>query len=75
MAADATPALYIDQLKRLGNNGIQAYFALAHVHSLEIVEGLIHQGLHMGPVNDFYGMVSSPASRGSCGFALRGRCV
>jgi hypothetical protein len=44
MVADATPALYIDQLKRLGNNGIQAYFALAHVHSLEIVERLIHQG-------------------------------
>jgi uncharacterized protein (DUF849 family) len=57
MVADATPEFYIEHLKRLRKNGIQAYFALGHVHSLEIVERLIRQGLYMGPVNGFYSMV------------------
>jgi len=57
MVADATPEFYIEHLRRLRENGIQAYFALGHVHSLEIVERLIRQGLYMGPVNGFYSMV------------------
>lgn len=57
MVADATPEFYIENLRRLRENGIQAYFALAHVHSLEIVERLIRQGLYAGPVNGFYSMV------------------
>jgi uncharacterized protein (DUF849 family) len=57
MVADATPEFYIEHLRRLRDNGIQAYFALGHVHSLEIVERLIRQGLYMGPVNGFYSMV------------------
>jgi len=57
MVADATPEFYIEHLKRLRANGIQAYFALAHVHSLEIVERLIRTGQYMGPVNGFYSMV------------------
>ncbi|AQA01634.1 transposase [Mycobacterium sp. MS1601] len=57
MVADATPEFYIEHLKRLRTNGIQAYFALAHVHSLEIVERLIRTGQYMGPVNGFYSMV------------------
>jgi uncharacterized protein (DUF849 family) len=57
MVADATPEFYIEHLKRLRENKIQAYFAMAHVHSLEIVERLIRQGLYMGPVNGFYSMV------------------
>jgi uncharacterized protein (DUF849 family) len=63
MVADATPEFYIEHLKRLRKNGIQAYFALGHVHSLEIVERLIRQGLYMGPVNGFYSM----AGGGTCG--------
>jgi len=62
MVADATPEFYIENLRRLRENGIQAYFALAHVHSLEIVERLIRQGLYMGPVNGFYSMVGGGAA-------------
>jgi hypothetical protein len=61
MVADATPEFYIEHLKRLRANGIQAYFPLGHVHSLEIVERLIRQGLYMGPVNGFYSMVGGVA--------------
>ena len=57
MVADATPEFYIEHLRRLRENGIQAYFALGHVHSLEIVERLIRQGLYMGPLNGFFSMV------------------
>ena len=45
MVADATPEFYIEHLKRLRANGIQAYFALGHVHHVEIVERLIRRGL------------------------------
>ena len=57
MVADATPEFYIENLRRLRNNGINVYFALPHIHALEIVERLIRQGLYMGPVNGFYSMV------------------
>lgn len=57
MVADATPEFYIENLRRLRENRIQPYFALPHLHSLEIVERLIRQGLYMGPVNGFYSMV------------------
>jgi uncharacterized protein (DUF849 family) len=57
MVADATPEFYIEHLKRLRKNQIQPYFALGHVHNLEIVERLIRRGLYMGPVNGFYSMV------------------
>jgi uncharacterized protein (DUF849 family) len=57
MVADALPDFYIEHLKRLRKHGIQPYFALAHVHSLEIVERLIRRGLYMGPVNGFFSMV------------------
>jgi uncharacterized protein (DUF849 family) len=57
MVAEAGPAFYIEHLKRLRAHGIQAYFALGHVHSLEIVERLIRRGLYMGPVNGFVSMV------------------
>ena len=46
MVADATPDFYIEHLKRLHKRGIQPYFALAHVHSLDkFVERLIRRGL------------------------------
>ena len=57
MVADATPEFYVEHLKRLRQHGIQPYFALAHIHRLQIVERLIRQGLYMGPVNGFFSMV------------------
>lgn len=63
MYVDALPDFYIEHLKRLRKAGIQPYFALGHVHSLEIVERLIRRGLYMGPVNGFFSM----GGGGSCG--------
>ena len=57
MVADASPEFYIEHVKRLRANGIQVYFAIAHVHQLEIIERLIRRGLCMGPVNGFFSMV------------------
>jgi uncharacterized protein (DUF849 family) len=57
MVADATPEFYIEHVKRLRENGIQTYFAIGHVHQLEIIERLIRRGLYMGPVNGFFSMV------------------
>ncbi len=57
MVADATPEFYIEHLKRLREAGIQPYFALGHIHHLEIVERLIRRGLYAGPVNGFFSMV------------------
>jgi uncharacterized protein (DUF849 family) len=51
MVADATPAFYIEHLKRLRDHRIQPMFAAAHVHHLEAVEHLIRTGVYMGPVN------------------------
>jgi uncharacterized protein (DUF849 family) len=56
MTVDALPDFYIEHLKRLKAAGIQPYFALMHVHSLELVERLIRRGLDMGPVNGFFSM-------------------
>ena len=44
-------------------NGIQPYFALAHVHGLELVERLIRKGYYMGPMNGFF----SIGGGGMCG--------
>jgi len=63
MAVDALPDFYLEHLKRLAKNGIQPYFALGHVHGLEIVERVIRRGLYMGPVNGFFSM----GGGGSCG--------
>jgi uncharacterized protein (DUF849 family) len=63
MVVDALPDFYIEHLKRLKEAGIQPYFALAHIHNLEIVERLIRRGLYMGPVNGFFSM----GGGGSCG--------
>jgi uncharacterized protein (DUF849 family) len=45
MVADATPEFYVEHLKRLRAHEIQPYFALAHVHQVEMVERLIRNGL------------------------------
>lgn len=63
MIVDALPDFYIEHLKRLKKSGIQPYFALGHIHGLEIVERLIRRGLYMGPMNGFFSM----AGGGSCG--------
>jgi uncharacterized protein (DUF849 family) len=63
MVIDSTPEFYLEHLKRLKKAGIQPYFALSHVHNLEIVERLIRQGLYMGPMNGFFSM----GGGGSCG--------
>jgi uncharacterized protein (DUF849 family) len=51
MVVDATPAFYLEHLKRLRKNGIQPYFVPAHVHQVEIIERLIRAGAYMGPLN------------------------
>jgi len=63
MTVDALPDFYIEHHKRLREHGIQPFFALASIHSLEIVERLIRRGLYMGPVNGFFSM----GGGGSCG--------
>jgi uncharacterized protein (DUF849 family) len=63
LVMDATPDFYIENIKQCVVHGIQPYFALGHVHSMEIVERLIRQGYYMGPVNGFY----STGAGGVCG--------
>jgi uncharacterized protein (DUF849 family) len=57
MVAEANPEFYIEHLKRLRAHGIQAYFAIGHVHCVETIERLIRRGLYTGPVNGFFSMV------------------
>ena len=63
LVMDATPDFYLENIKRCVENGIQPYFALAHVHGLELVERLIRRGYYMGPVNGFF----STGAGGVCG--------
>ncbi len=51
MVVDASPAFYIEQLKRLRVHGIQPYFQTAHIHQLDELEHLIRTGVYMGPAN------------------------
>ena len=63
LVADSTPDFYLENIKRLVQHGIQPYFALPHVHSLELVERLIRKGYYMGPMNGFF----SIGGGGMCG--------
>ncbi len=54
MVVDSTPDFYLENIKRLVAHGIQPYFALMHVHGLELVERLIRRGYYKGPMNGFY---------------------
>ena len=63
LVADSTPDFYLENIKRLVQHGIQPYFALAHVHGLELVERLIRKGYYMGPMNGFF----SIGGGGVCG--------
>ncbi|MEU6089720.1 3-keto-5-aminohexanoate cleavage protein [Streptomyces sp. NPDC047085] len=50
MVVEAGPEFYLEHLKRLQANGIQAHFQLAHLAQLETVERLIRQGVYTGPL-------------------------
>jgi uncharacterized protein (DUF849 family) len=63
LVMDATPDFYLENIKRCVDNGIQPYFALGHVHSLEVVERLIRKGYYKGPMNGFF----SISAGGVCG--------
>jgi uncharacterized protein (DUF849 family) len=63
LVMDATPDFYLENIKQCVANGIQPYFALAHVHGLEIVERLIRKGYYKGPMNGFF----STGAAGGCG--------
>ena len=63
LVADSTPDFYLENIKQMVQHGIQPYFALGHVHSLELVERLIRKGYYMGPVNGFF----SIGGGGVCG--------
>jgi uncharacterized protein (DUF849 family) len=63
LVMDATPDFYLENIKRCVENGIQPYFALPHVHGLELVERLIRRGYYKGPVNGFF----STGAAGVCG--------
>ena len=63
LVADATPDFYLENIKRCVQHGIQPYFALPHIHGLELVERLVRKGYYMGPVNGFY----STGAGGCCG--------
>jgi uncharacterized protein (DUF849 family) len=51
MVTDATPAFYVEHLKRLRANGVQAHFMLSGINQLETVVRLIQRGIYMGPLN------------------------
>jgi uncharacterized protein (DUF849 family) len=63
LVMDATPDFYLENIKRCVQHGIQPYFALGHIHQLELVERLIRKGYYMGPMNGFY----STGAGGVCG--------
>jgi len=50
MVVDATPAFFVEHLKRLSAARIQPHFMLGHVHQLETVERLIRRGQYTGPL-------------------------
>ena len=63
MVADSTPDFYIEETKLCVEHGIQPYFALPHIHGLELVERMVRRGEYMGPMNGFF----STGGGGICG--------
>jgi uncharacterized protein (DUF849 family) len=63
LVADSTPDFYLENIKQMVEHGIQPYFALPHVHGLELVERLIRRGYYKGPMNGFF----SIGGGGMCG--------
>lgn len=62
MVIDATPAFYLEHLKRLRAAGIQPHFMLANITQLETVERLIRKGHHQGPLILNYVAIGGGAS-------------
>ena len=62
MWLEAGPTFVETNLKALRDNGIQAYFMLAHVHQLESVEHLVRKGIYMGPLNLTYVAIGGGAA-------------
>ena len=58
MVAEAGPAFYIEHLKRLRANGIQAYFAIGHVHCVETIERLSGIRIQYFALTSFWGLTS-----------------
>jgi uncharacterized protein (DUF849 family) len=50
MIVEAGPEFYLEHLRRLQANGIQAHFQLATIAQLETVERLIRRGVYTGPL-------------------------
>ncbi|MGA7354236.1 MAG: 3-keto-5-aminohexanoate cleavage protein [Candidatus Cybelea sp.] len=63
LVADSTPDFYLEEIKVCVENGIQPYFALPHIHGLELVERLIRRGHYKGPMSGFF----STGGGGYCG--------
>ncbi len=62
MWLEAGPTFYETNLKALCDNGIQPYFMLQHVHSLETVEHIVRNGLYKGPLNLTYVAIGGGAA-------------
>ena len=54
---------YVEETRLCVEHGIQPYFALPHIHGLEIVERMVRRGEYMGPMNGFF----STGGGGYCG--------
>ena len=64
MVVDATPAFYLEHLKRLRQHQIQPFFQMAHTHQLETVEQLIRTGVYLGPLNHNLVMIGGAGTAG-----------
>jgi uncharacterized protein (DUF849 family) len=62
MVVDASPAFYVEHLKRLRDNGIQPHFMLGNITQLETVERLIRKGVYCGPLVLNYVAIGGGAS-------------
>lgn len=62
MVVDASPAFYLEHLKRLRANGIQPHFMLGNITQLETVERLIRKGHYCGPLILNYVAIGGGAS-------------
>jgi uncharacterized protein (DUF849 family) len=62
MVVEASPAFYLEHLKRLRANGIQPHFMLGNITQLETVERLIRKGHYCGPLVLNYVAIGGGAS-------------
>jgi len=62
MVVEASPAFYLEHLRRLRANGIQPHFMLGNITQLETVERLIRKGHYCGPLILNYVAIGGGAS-------------